>query len=551
LAKGPYVLSDQATIKEQSSLSRVWIIPLLSVLIGIWMIYTHWANQGTLVTITLPGAAGIEANKTPIKMRDLEIGQVKKIVLSETLDGVVVTARIQKEAEHLLTETSKFWIVSPRISISEVSGLSTLLSGSFIAMSGDGQGRVQTNFIAQPRPPVTPPGTPGLHVNLTSRKDFAYKEGDPIIYKGFKVGEFEESFFNQYERSMYYTAFIEAPYHRLINENTRFWDASGIKIRLRASGLEVDTGSVETLLSNGVTFDVPEGMPGGEAVADGTYFEIYSSTEAAMAERYRLSAEYVMLIDETVRGLNVGAPVEYRGISVGEVVSINELPVESGSLLEADYKIPVVINVYPGKVLLGDTPEGLAQVRQQMTQWIQQDLRATLRIGNVLTGALYIDLNHSLSEMNGSLAYMQEYEVIPTESSEFTQITQKAEALLDKLNSLPLETLSENTIAAIDEMALAATSVKESADEFEALVNELDVETINKQLSITLANVASITDKLNQSGVETDVQSLVTELRGSLKDLQPVLQQLNQAPSSLLFYDNSTVDIEPKAAGEQ
>ena len=120
------------------------------------------------------------------------------------------------------------------------------------------------------------------------------------------MGQFEESFFNQFERAMYYTAFIEAPYHRLINENTRFWDTSGIKIRLRASGLEIDTGSLETLLSSGVSFDVPEGMTSGNIITEKTYFEIFESQEEAQAQQFNLSAKYVLLIDENVRGLNEG-----------------------------------------------------------------------------------------------------------------------------------------------------------------------------------------------------------------------------------------------------
>jgi paraquat-inducible protein B len=462
-------------------------------------------------------------------------------------ESVLISARIDNEAEHLLTETSKFWVVSPRISISEVSGLNTLLSGSFIAMSADGQGREQTRFTALPRPPVTPPGTPGLHITLTSTRDFAYKEGDPIIYKGHKVGEFEEAFFNQYERSMYYTAFVQAPYHRLINTNTRFWDASGVKIRLRASGLEVNTGSLETLLSNGVSFDVPKGYEPGEPVTDKAYFEIYESAESAQSERYRLSAEYVLLIDESVRGLNEGSPVEYRGLQVGEVVSINKLDLDNSNILEEAYKIPVVISVYPGKVRLGDTPEGLAQVKQQMTQWISQDLRATLRMGSLITGALYVDLHHVDQPQLSSVDYLLDYEVIPTASTEFTQIAQKAEALLDKINALPLEALTTDASQAIDAMALAAESVKGSSDNFDALIDGVDIEQLNAQLLRTMSSVAMLVENFAESGLDKDIQNSVKDLQDTLRELQPVLQQLNQSPSSLLFYNNSKVDIEPKA----
>ncbi|MFC3093407.1 intermembrane transport protein PqiB [Alteromonas sediminis] len=539
--------TETAKVSAAAPVSRVWFIPLIAIVIGAWIIFTQWSNQGPLITIELLGAAGIEENKTPIKVRDLAIGQVTKITLKEDLDGVIVTARIDKEAEHLLTENSKFWVVSPRISFSEVSGLSTLLSGSYIAMNANGNGRPQTNFKALPRPPVTPPGTPGLHITLTSDRDFAYKEGDPIVYKGHKVGEFEESFFNQYERAMYYTAFVEAPYHRLITENTRFWDASGVKVRLRASGIEVDTGSVETLLSNGVTFDVPEGSTPGVPITDKAYFEIFESEEMAQSESYRLSAEYVLLIDESVRGLNIGAPVEYRGLRVGEVVSINQLPLEMGSLLEADYKIPVVINVYPGKVRQGDTPAGLARVREQIREWIKQDLRATLRIGNLLTGALYVDLNHDEEAASSEVARILDYEIIPTSSTELTQITQKAEALLDKINALPLEQLSDDMVSAVNQMGVAAESVRQSSTNFDALIADVDMKSINSELVKSLQQVSNMLETLTNTGlIDKEAQQSLDELQETMRQIQPLLQRLNQTPNSLIF-GRQHEPIEPKA----
>lgn len=544
-------MNETANIKQNQAITKVWIIPLLALAIGGWMLYSQWANQGTMVTIEVPAAIGIEANKTPVKVRDLQIGKVKKISLNKDGDSVLIKAQIEKEAEHLLTETSKFWIVSPRISFSEVSGLNTLLSGSFIAMSGDGEGRKQTRFKLLERPPMTPKDTPGVFVTLTSTKDFTYKPGDAIVYKGHKVGQFEEGFFNQFERAMYYTVFIEAPYHRLINQNTRFWDASGVKIRLRASGLEVDTGSLETLLSNGVTFDVPAGMTPGEQIGQAPYFEIYESAEAAQSQRYRLAAEYVLLIDESVRGLNVGAPVEYRGLHVGEVVSINKIPIETGNILQEGYKIPVLINVYPGKVRQGDTPEGLAAVRSQMTQWIKGDLRATLRIGSLITGALYVDLHHVPASPLEQIEYVLDYEVIPTASNEFAQITQKAEALLDKLNELPLDSLTDEAAEAIQAMTLAAESVETSSDEFDALIGGVDMEAINAQLVTALANVANLTGELANTGLEKDLQLTIRDIQETLKSLQPFIQQINESPSSVLFYDNSVEDIQPKAKREE
>ena len=300
-------MTDNAAVKPTTRISKVWVLPIIALLIGAWMVYYQWQNQGPLITIDMSSASGIEVNKTPIKIRDLDVGQVKKIELKPELDGVTVTARLEKSAARLLNENTRFWVVAPRVSFSEVSGLNTLLSGSFIAMTAETGQTEKDHFTALERPPVTPPGTPGLHVELRSDSDdLTYKPGDTIIYKGFKVGEFEEVHFDVEQGRITYRAFIHAPYHNLIDENTRFWNVSGVKLQLASNGLTIQTGSLETLLANGVTFGNPQGDTKGKPIDNNAKFVIYGDYNAAADERFRYAAQYVLLIDESVRGLTVG-----------------------------------------------------------------------------------------------------------------------------------------------------------------------------------------------------------------------------------------------------
>ena len=541
-------MNNEAQVKPTSRISKVWLIPIVAIIVGAWMVFYQWQNQGPLITIEMPSATGIEVNKTPVKARDLDVGIVKKIELKPDLDGVLVTARIDASAEHLLTENTEFWMVSPRISFSEVSGLNTLLSGSYIAMSADDTGKEQYNFIALDRPPVTPPGTPGVHLTLNSDDEFAYKPGDPIIYKGFKVGEFEDAYFNIEERVVYYDAFIEAPYHKLITQNTRFWNVSGVRFQLASSGLKVETGSLETLLANGITFGIPEGVQPGELVVENAFFTIYPDREAASNARYKLAAEYLLLIDESVRGLTVGAPVEYRGIEIGEVLAINVVSAVEGNILEENYPIPVLINIYPGKVRRQDTQEGLAFVKETMRRWLQQDLRATLRMGNLLTGGLYIDLQHVKNAETASLRTINGYDVIPTVSNEFTQITQKADAILDKINALPLEGMVHDVRTALLDMKEAAASVEATSDDFDKLVTSIDAEAINDNLNNVLVSMEALLKNYSEGGLsQSEIKETVDTMQETLRNIQPLLLQLNKSPNSLIFSDNQDSDIQPKA----
>ncbi|CAD5282457.1 Paraquat-inducible protein B [Alteromonas sp. 38] len=542
-------MTEEAKVTSTKSISRIWIIPILVVVVGGWMVYQQWKNQGPLITIELQSATGIEVNKTPIKVRDLDVGQVKKITLKPNLDGVLVTARIDANASHLLTDKSEFWVVAPRISFSEVSGLNTLLSGSYIAMAANDSGKEQLNFIALERPPVTPAGTPGLHVILQSDDEFAYKPGDPIIYKGFKVGEFEDAVFNIEERVVYYDAFIEAPYHKLVTENTRFWDVSGVKLKLESSGVKMETGSLETLLANGITFGVPEGVQIGERVVENAFFTIYGDIATASNARYKLAAEYVLLVDESVRGLTVGAPVEYRGIEIGNVTAINSFPAVEGNILERDYPIPVIINIYPGKVRQPDTEEGLNAIKQTMRNWLRKDLRATLRMGNVLTGGLFVDLQHvSKPDDSDEIAVLNGYEVIPTVSNEFTQITQKADAILDKINQLPLDDMVSNVLLAVEDMKLAAQSVETASDDFDLLIENVDTELLNTNLNQVLISLDSLLKNYSEGGLsQSEIKETVDTMQDTMRNLQPLLLKLNQSPNSLIFTDSNSAGIEPKA----
>jgi paraquat-inducible protein B len=542
-------MTEEAKVTSTKSISRIWIIPILVVVVGGWMVYQQWKNQGPLITIELQSATGIEVNKTPIKVRDLDVGQVKKITLKPNLDGVLVTARIDANASHLLTDKSEFWVVAPRISFSEVSGLNTLLSGSYIAMVANDSGKEQLNFIALERPPVTPAGTPGLHVILQSDDEFAYKPGDPIIYKGFKVGEFKDAVFNIEERVVYYDAFIEAPYHKLVTENTRFWDVSGVKLKLESSGVKMETGSLETLLANGITFGVPEGVQIGEQVVENAFFTIYGDIATASNARYKLTAEYVLLVDESVRGLTVGAPVEYRGIEIGNVTAINSFPAVEGNILERDYPIPVIINIYPGKVRQPDTEEGLNAIKQTIRNWLRKDLRATLRMGNVLTGGLFVDLQHvSKPDDSDEIAVLNGYEVIPTVSNEFTQITQKADAILDKINQLPLGDMVSNVLLAVEDMKLAAQSVETASDDFDLLIENVDTELLNTNLNQVLISLDSLLKNYSEGGLsQSEIKETVDTMQDTMRNLQPLLLKLNQSPNSLIFTDSNSSGIEPKA----
>lgn len=532
--------SELAAIKESKRLSSVWLVPIIALGIGLWFVYYQLSNQGPMITIAFENAEGLEAGKTKIKAREVDIGLVKSIKLNEDLSGVVITAQMSKEAEDMLTDNTEFWIVTPRISLSGVSGMSTLLSGPYINMEPSLEGEPKSDFIARTEPPVTPIGTPGLHITLNSNDEFAYEKGDAVVYKGLKVGEFEDIYFNLEERVVYYNVFIEDPYHQLITKNTRFWNVSGINFELGANGLEVQTGSVETLLTNGVTFGVPEGMSLGERITERDYFDIYPDYQAASDQRYKRGVKFALMIEDTVRGLKIGAPVEYRGLVIGQVVEINPEFYSEQIILDEGYSIPVIIEIQPGRVQQPDTDEGVEFVKQQTLHWIHRGFRATLETGNLLTGALYVDVDiYPEMAPPETIENFMDFPIIPTIPEEFGQIADKMNQILNKVNQMPLEDIGDNANQMLKQLS-------ETAESFEVTSGNAD-KLILTEMRKTLTEVNRLLADYQQGSVtNTEINRTMKSVQQLLGDLQPLIKQLNRAPNSLVFPTADSAEVEPK-----
>jgi paraquat-inducible protein B len=538
---------EAAEIKPLKSVSKIWLLPIVALSIGLWMVYYQWSNQGPLITIKFETATNLEAGKTKIKTRNVDIGEVKKIELLPDLKGVLVTARLNANLDDLLIDSSHFWIVTPRISLNGVTGLSTLLSGPYINMEPGTDGKKTTDFTALAAPPLTPIGTPGLHVTLNSYDEFAFKEGDPVVYKGLKVGEFEDIYFNFDERVVYYNTFIEAPYHKLITANTKFWNVSGVRMELGASGIKVTTGSIESLLTNGVTFGIPEGMPSGEQITKRTFFDIHRSYESAAQERYKLSAEFIIMVQDTIRGLQIGAPVEYRGLVIGNVIDINPQDISQNGLLDQSYTIPVVIGIQPGRVQQPDNQQGLDFVRMQTLRWVEDGLRASLKTGNLLTGALFVDLQHYPDAEPTLANTVMGYDVIPTISSEFSQITAKVNAILDNVNQIKVLDLSNNANDMLKQIAITAEALQATASKVERILNSAHEDELTSSLNKTLQSIAQLTQDFSSGSTNyEELNNTMQVLQKTLKDLQPLLLQLNGRPNSLIFVEGSDATFEPK-----
>ncbi|MEN8175896.1 MAG: MlaD family protein, partial [Pseudomonadota bacterium] len=410
-------------------ISLVWLVPLLAVVIAVGVTFNHFNKLGPLVTITFQSAEGLEAGSTPIRFRSVQVGRVENIRLDEDLDQVVVEARMVKDAAGYLNENARFWVVRPRVGLSGISGLSTLLSGSYIEVSGVAGGGVpRRHFTGLENPPLTPEGAPGMRLRLSAQQAGSMTAGSPVFYRRVVVGRVESRRLSNDGDNVELDIFIDAPYHVLVNSNTRFWDASGFDITLDTEGVTLRSETMEAVITGGVAFSNPPRLQAGSPVTGEAVFTLYESREEAarapaggLADRLGL----VLYFDESLHGLNVGAPVEFRGVEIGYVADIS---IEySGDTREV--KVPVLIFIEPHRIR---GLSGAENADEALPTAVEHGLRARLQTGSLITGQLFVELVNLDDAAPASLEQSGQYAIFPTVPSPFAEISGSASVILTK-----------------------------------------------------------------------------------------------------------------------
>jgi len=401
-------------VKAGRWLSPIWIIPLIAAFLGLWLGWEYFHKRGDKITVSFETAEGITENKTLVMCRSVKVGTVEKVQLAEDLlKGVEVTIRMTREAKRLLTDDAQIWVVRARYGFSGISGLSTLASGSYIELEPGLLPESRSEFVGLEQPPVTPKGILGLRIKFHTDEARSISPGSPIFYKGLEAGKIETRKILAEKGKIEFGAFISLEFAPLVRKNTKFWNASGIDVQIGADGFELHAGTLESLLSGGINFGLPEGMPESitaePAVVDGATFDLYDNLADTKRKRFVMSNNsltYLLLFSSSVRGLKEDAPVEFRGVRIGTVteVSFSYYP------NNLDHLVPVRVQIDPGLI----TTEPAEKFVEDA---VQKGLRASLKIGSYLTGQLYVDLDFQKDAPTEHVLKIANYPVIPTRDS--------------------------------------------------------------------------------------------------------------------------------------
>ncbi|MGK2913008.1 MAG: intermembrane transport protein PqiB [Porticoccaceae bacterium] len=539
----PIALVDE----HHRGLSAIWLIPLVAALIGAWLLYKTLAEIGPEIVIRFNTAEGIEAGKTRIKYREVNVGLVTDVRFADDLSHVLVTAQLAPEARNHMKDATRFWVVRPRLGAGEISGLGTLVSGAYIAMDPSTQGQDTLAFTGLERPPALTSDKRGATYRLRADGLGSLNIGAPVYFRQIKVGEVIDYQLADDHAYVDISIFIASPHDSYVRQSTRFWDAGGVGLKMDASGFAVELGSVASLLSGGIAFESPNDLSVTAVAAPDSVFPLYESHAKSLEERRSTSFPYVVYFNDTVRGLSVGAPVEFRGIRLGEVQDI-QMRFDPAT---GEITIPVLINIGVGPGFGLDTAAGLPveqlKIEQQkrLEDLVSKGMRARLQTGNLLTGQLFIEFDMVADAKPAQMIYGGTYPRLPTQPSLLTGLANMAARLLDRLEKLPVEATLENIRA----LTASANHLVAALDrEAPGLVDELTKTAgdVRRMLTAATAALTAFEGATSENGViGAELQGTLAEVKAAARSLRVMTDYLERHPEALLKGKPTTPEAKP------
>jgi paraquat-inducible protein B len=504
----------------------VWVVPIVAAAIGISLLVRNWQNAGPEVTISFLSGEGIQVGKTLIKYRDVAVGRVSAVHLSADHETIVVRASVSKDAASLLKADTQFWIVSPRIGVGSVSGLGTLLSGVYIGLKAGSATRPERQFVGLENPPALSHGPRGRVLQLRASRAGSLAVGAPLYFRQFQVGRVIDENLSP-DGSTRVTVFVDAPYDGFVRPVTRFWDASGIDVRLGADGLKVQTESLAAVIAGGIAFDdgpLEAVVAAAETPAD---FPLYKNEAEAMAPPDGEPHYLRMRFAQALRGLEVGAPVEFVGVNIGSVVAVDL------GYVRRDRSFPVIVTakVYPrrmGQAYEALAAQGKTESDETLAQFVgtlvNRGLRAQPRSGSLLTGKLYIALDFRPASHRVAFdASIQPLE-LPTVNGTFQELEANISRVVRKVNDLPLQQLAADLHTDLED-------VHETMSELRSRVLPSAEETLSA-LHTTLDSAGRTLDV--ESPLQRGLTDTLSESRSTLQAVRELAEYLDRHPDALL-----------------
>jgi paraquat-inducible protein B len=535
----PPVLAHAAT-RRSRRVSVIWIIPLVAVAIGAWLAWDTWSKEGPTITVTFDTAEGLQAGQSQLKFKDIVFGTVKSLELAPDHNHVVVTIKTTRQAEPLLTHKTVFWVVKPRLFAGAISGLETLISGSYVGMlPGATPGKEERDFTGREDPPILDAHVPGRIFYLKARRLGSISLGSPIFYRDLSIGEVLG--WDIADMADYVTihAFVRAPYDTYVHDDTRFWNASGLSIKLAGTGVEVQLESLRALILGGVAFETPDMEGRTEAVSLAEHvFPLFADRETAEAASYTRKIQVVSYFPGSVSGLGPGSSVTIHGLVVGHVTNVRLVY----DAVHDTVLAPVRFEVEPERVL-GVGVKEFKTPSEAVDALLKKGLRATVQSASLITGQQQVALDFLPDAPPAKLAMEGEDFVLPTApGGGFAGLQASANDLLDKVNTIPFDQIGKNLDGILKSAndLVSGPQVRQSLTQLAAMIATMEQVTrhVDAGTAPALKQLPEMTTQLQKT--VTNANKLLLSLDSGYgdntkfnRDLERLLVQTNDALSSI------------------
>ncbi len=520
--------------------SLVWLVPAIALAVGVSLAVRSVLQSGPRITIEFNSADGLRAGRTEVRFKDVVVGSVESVSLTDDRQRVRATVQLARSVSNLAVDDTRFWVVRPRVDTAGVSGLETLVSGSYIGVDAGVSDTKRTAFEGMEAPPFVLRGEPGRSFALATKDLGSLDVGSPVLYKRTKVGRVVGYQLDAAKDELQVQIFIDAPYERLVNTQSRFWNVSGVDLTLNANGLSLNTQSIASIVAGGITFERPETSHAMPAAPDGTRFQLYADRRAALAPPDGTPLPVRMVFDQSIRGLTVGAPIDFLGLEIGAVRSVRLLYDPE----RHRYPIEVEAELYP--LRLGDVRNNVGNAsmadtvrdRALLERMIGNGLSAQARTGNLLTGQMFIALDFGPrpgkvikatgSSTDGSLD-------IPTVRGTLSEVQPQIAEIIAKINKVPFDEIGRDVQQTL---AQAQTAIGQLTPEAQQSLAE-----VNKTLGSvreTLGAAQGTLDTANRqlldpsAPVQRNIEQTMGELQRAAQSLRVLTDYLQRHPESLL-----------------
>ena len=516
--------------RRRWSVSLVWLLPAIAIAVAGSLLVRTVFLSGPRIEIEFASADGVEAGKTEVRYKEVVIGKVTTVSLRDDAKRVVVSVQLNRSASGFAVADTSFWVVRPRVGVSGVSGLGTLLSGAYIAADAGVSNDTRKDFVGLETPPLVLRGEPGVIYVLHADDLGSLDVGSPVFHRRTRVGRVVGYILDANLDAIFMKIFVDAPYQKLVTTNTRFWNASGIDLTLNASGLTVNTQTLASVLAGGLAFEVPSGAPKGPPAPENSAFTLFSDKHSALAPPDGTPVPVRLVFEQTVRGLTAGADIDLLGIDIGQVRSI-------APQYDAQHKrfpIEVIADVFPLRLgavraaLLRDLPENARTDAAVMQKLIGSGLQAQLRTGNLLTGQLYVAFDFFPKPARVVPMAADGTLNMPTTAGTLNDVQPQIAEIVQKVSKIPFDEIGHDLRDTLRQANKAISQLSPDAQKALAEVQK------------TLAKAQATLDSLDRNladpnaPIQRNAAETLLELQRTSQSLRVLSDYLQQHPESIL-----------------